>query len=136
MPVSPNKYSLKGGHITFVFFPAIIDGRPAVTYSDHNGTKNFFGAGVRVEKAGIGTLVTVTLEMTIDTGGTDFSVLLPGIELADAKSKQTFSTDGITTVFKGPDSIPRTVFETYEFVHMTGTAESVIIPQAVVAKSA
>lgn len=136
MPILPNKYTLKGGHITFVFFPAIIDGRPAVTYTDPKGTKNFFGAGVRVEKVGIGTLVTVTLEMTIDTGGTDFSVLIPNIELADAKSKQAFSTDGVTTVFKGPDSFPRTVLETYEFVHMAGTAESVLIPQTAAAKSA
>lgn len=107
-----------------------------MTYTDPKGTKNFFGTGVRVENIGIGTLVTVTLEMTIDTGGTDFSVLIPGIELADAKSKQAFSTDGVTTVFKGPDSIPRSPAQTYEFVAMTGTAESVIIPQTASAKSA
>jgi hypothetical protein len=107
-----------------------------LTYTDPKGTKSFFGAGVRVETVGIGTLVTVTLEMTIDTGGTDFSVLIPAIELADAKSKQAFSTDGVTTVFKGPDSIPRSPAESYEFIHMTGTAESVIIPQTATAKSA
>ena len=136
MPVPPNKYTLKGGHITFVYFPAIIDGRPAVTYTDHSGTKNFFGTAVRAENIGVGTLVTVTLVMTIDTGGTDFSVLIPGIELADAKSKQTFSTDGVTTVFKGPDSIPRSPAQTYEFLHMNGVAESVILPQSATAKSA
>lgn len=136
MPVSPNKYILKGGHITFAFSSGIIGGRPVVTYTDPKGTKNFFGAGVRVEKTGIGTLVTVTLDMTIDTGGTDFSVLLPDIELADTKSKQAFTTDGVTTVFKGPDSIPRSPAETYEFVHMTGTAELVLLKQSAEAKSA
>lgn len=137
MSVQPNKYTLKGGHITFVYFPAApIDRRPAVTYTDPKGTKSFFGTGVRVENVGIGTLVTVTLEMTIDTGGTDFSVLIPDIELADAKSKQAFSTDGITTVFKGPDSIPRSPVQTYEFVHMTGTAEWVPLPETAAAKSA
>lgn len=135
MPVSPNKYTLKGGHITFVYFTSLIN-RPAVTYTDPKGTKSFFGAGVRVEQVGIGTLVTVTLDMTIDTGGTDFSVLLPGIELADTKSKQTFSTDGITTVFKGPDSIPRSPAESYEFIHMTGTAELVPLRLAAEGKSA
>ncbi len=136
MPVAPDKYTLKSDHITFVYFPSFIAGRPSVTYTDTKGTKNFFGTGVRVETVAIGTLVTVTLEMSIDNGGTEFSVLIPGIQLADSKSKQAFNTEGITTAFKGPDSVPRNVLDTYEFVCMNGTAESVILPLAVTAKSA
>ncbi len=63
-------------------------------------------------------------------------MLIPGIQLADSKSKQAFNTEGITTAFKGPDSVPRNVLDTYEFVCMNGTAESVILPLAVTAKSA
>ena len=64
--------------------------------------------------------------MTIDTGGTEFSVLLPVIELADATKTQQFSTGGIGTHFKGPDSFPSSgVRETYDFIPMTGTARVV-----------
>jgi hypothetical protein len=90
-------------------------------------TKDFFGSAVRVLETGIGTLVTVTTHMTIDTGGTEFSVLLPVIELANATQTQTFSTDGIITHFKGPDSFPATgVRETYNFIPMKGTARFIL----------
>ena len=78
---------------------------------------------MRVSDVGIGTLVTVTTHMTIDTGGSEFSVLLPVIELPDATKSQNFSTDGIATHYKGPDSFPSTgVRETYNFIPMTGNA--------------
>jgi hypothetical protein len=129
MSVQPNAYTLKGGHITFVYFPAEpIDRRAEVIYTDAKETKTFIGTAIRVERVAIGTLVTVNVERTIDNGSTDFSVLLPDITLADAKNKVTFHTDGIVTKFKGPDSAGRGVIESYEFIPMTGTAESVVRP--------
>ncbi|HLJ89644.1 MAG TPA: hypothetical protein VKZ53_22735 [Candidatus Angelobacter sp.] len=136
MSVQPNQFTLKGNHVTFAFLPGNAGRRAAVTYTDPSGTKQFAGSAVRVENVAIGTLVTVSLELTIDTGGVEFSVLLPNIQLANASSHQAFTTDGIRTAFKGPNSIPHTVSETYEFIHMTGTAESVAVPQGAAAKSA
>jgi len=122
--VQPNEYTLKGGHITFTYLKNNFLGQPFASYNDGVQTKTFFGPAVRVLDAGIGTLVTVTTEMSIDTGGTEFSVLLPVIELADATKTQNFSTDGVITHYKGPDSFPATgVRETYEFIHMTGVAK-------------
>jgi hypothetical protein len=132
--VQPNEYTLKGGGLTFTYITSNFLGQPFVSYSDGGPIKDFFGSAVRVANVGIGTLVTVTTFMTIDTGGTEFSVLLPFIELADATKTQAFSTDGIATSFKGPDSFPLTgVRETYNFIPMTGTARSVkfLIPIAV-----
>lgn len=122
--VQPNAYVLKGGNITFTYVKNNFLGGPFVTYTEGTGpTRDFFGNAVRVLETGIGTLVTVTTHMTIDTGGTEFSVLLPVIELADTTKTQTFETDGIATHFKGPDSFPATgVRETYSFIPMTGTA--------------
>ncbi|MGC2698449.1 MAG: hypothetical protein WA738_21890, partial [Candidatus Angelobacter sp.] len=124
MPVvQPNEYTLKGGNITFTYVKSNFLGQPFASYNDGSGPKNFFGSAVRVLETGIGTLVTVTTHMTIDTGGTEFSVLLPVIELADASKTQSFSTDGIVTHYKGPDSFPSTgVRETYDFIPMTGNA--------------
>lgn len=135
--VQPNEYTLKGGNITFTYLRHNFLGQPFVTYTEGGQTKSFSGSAVRILEIGIGTLVTVTTHMTIDTGGTEFSVLLPVIELSDTGKSQAFSTDGISTQFKGPDSFPATgVRETYNFIPMSGTARfilSVLRPVAVAA---
>jgi hypothetical protein len=121
--VQPNEYTLTGGNIKFTYVKNNFLGQPFVSYTENGQTRDFFGTAVRVLETGIGTLVTVTTHMTIDTGGTEFSVLLPVIELADVSKTQNFATDGIITHFKGPDSFPVTgVRETYNFIPMNGTA--------------
>src|SRR5215470_6384190 len=102
-PVQPNQYVLKGGSITVTYTTSNFLGQPFLSYNDGTTTKDFFGSAIRVVDVGIGTLVTVTTHMTIDTGGTEFSVLLPAIQLADANKTQQFNTDGVITTFKGPE---------------------------------
>ena len=127
MAVTPNEYTLSGGGLTVTYITSNFLGQPFLSYTDGTGTKDFFGAAIRTVNVGIGTLVTVTTRMTIDTGGTEFSVLLPVIELPGIGKTQAFSTDGIITNFKGPDSFPLTgVRETYEFIPMSGTARRVL----------
>jgi hypothetical protein len=122
--VQPNEYTLSGGGITFTYASTSFLGHPFATFKDATQDLTFSGSAIRVVNVGIGTLVSVTTFMTIDTGATEFSVLLPYIELADATKTQAFSTDGIVTAFKGPDSFPLTgVRETYNFIPMTGTAK-------------
>lgn len=127
MAVTPNKYTLSGGGLTLTYITSNFLGQPFLSYTDGTGTKDFFGAAIRTADVGIGTLVTVTTRMTIDTGGAEFSVLLPLIELPAIGKTQAFSTDGIITNFKGPDSFPLTgVREGYEFVPMSGSATRVL----------
>jgi hypothetical protein len=135
--VQPNVYTLTGGNITFTYHKNNFLGGPFVTYTDPTGTKTFFGSAVRVLDVGIGTLVTVTTHMTIDAGGTEFSVLLPLIELPSPTATQNFQTDGVATRYAGPDSFPVTgVRETYDFIPMNGTARfQRIVPLATVAKA-
>lgn len=124
--IQPNEYTLSGGGITFTFIRSNFLGQPFACFNDGTQTKDYFGPAVRVLDVGIGTLVAVTTFMTIDTGGSEFSVLLPLIELADATKTQAFATDGIFTRFKGPDSFPLTgVRESYDFIPMEGTARVV-----------
>ena len=136
--VQPNEYTLKGGVITFTYTTSNFLGQPFATFTEGTGpTKAFFGNAIRTVNVGIGTLVTVTTFMTIDTGGTEFSVLLPFIELADASKTQAFSTDGIVTSFKGPDSFPLTgVRDTYDFIPMKGTAKFVKFPFPILVEKA
>ena len=121
--VQPNEYTLQGGNITVHYVTTNFLGQPFLSYSDGVLTREFFGSAIRVLNVGIGTLVSVTTFMTIDTGATEFSVLIPFIELADIGKSQAFTTDGIITAFKGPDSFPLTgVRESYDFIPMKGTA--------------
>lgn len=124
--VQPNEYILKGGNITVTYLMSNFLGQPFLSYTDGSGTKDFYGTSIRTVDTGIGTLVSVTTFMTIDSGAREFSLLIPYINLADATKTQDFSTDGIITTFKGPDSFPLTgVREFYDFIPMTGTARYV-----------
>jgi len=137
--VQPNEYTLQGGGLTFTYVKHNFLGQPFVSYTENGHTKTFSGSAVRILETGIGTLVTVTTHTSIDTGGTDFSALLPVIELPGIGTSQAFSTDGINTRFKGPDSFPATgVRETYDFIPMNGVARFIVTlfhPIAVTAKA-
>jgi hypothetical protein len=58
-----------------------INGKRHFTYQDLQQTLNFSGAEIRQADNEIGTLVSVTTRMTVDTGGTTFSILLPRINI-------------------------------------------------------
>jgi hypothetical protein len=90
--------------------------------------RHFTGSQIRRVNTEIGTLVSVTTQMTVDTGSTSFSVLIPAITLKSASDHEAFSTEGIVTNHTGPLSVPRTgVHETYQFIPMKGEASYVHI---------
>jgi hypothetical protein len=125
----PNEYKLKGGEIHVTYLTDGFHDVPSFAYDDGQLNKVFTGPEIRTLQTEIGTLVSVTTRLTIDTGSTEFSVLLPAIDLADSTKTQHFKTAGIITVHKGPDSFPRTgLLETYEVIHMHGTASIVEVP--------
>jgi hypothetical protein len=69
-------------------------------------TKTFTSAEVTTDNTDLGTLVSVPLVLTIDTGGSRFGVFLPTVELS-AGQTASVATVGITEAFSGPDSFPR-----------------------------
>lgn len=99
--VQPNEYTLTGGNITFTYVKHNFLGLPFVSYSDGTQTKTFYGTAVRVLETGFGTLVTVTTHMTIDAGGSEFSVLLPYIELENTTKHKPSPRMASTRTSKG-----------------------------------
>jgi hypothetical protein len=88
--------------------------------------RHFSGSQIRSVNTEIGTLVSVTTQMTVDTGSTSFSVLIPAITLTSLAAPQAFSTDAIITSHTGPNSVPSTgVHEKYQFIPMQGEASCV-----------
>jgi hypothetical protein len=101
LPISPtpNQYDLSGKHLHVTYSTTGTDGKPHFSYQDLQQTLSFTGDEIRSVETEIGTLVSVTIRMTVDTGGTTFSVLLPHVNIPGEQSVpiQTF---GITTLHK------------------------------------
>jgi len=65
--------------------------------------------------------------MSVDTGSTSFSVLIPAISLAAVGNHETFATEAIITTHTGPNSVPSTgVHETYQFIPLKGEASFIM----------
>ena len=93
--VQPNLWILQGGGIHISYSSA----GPNFFYQDATRTLDFTGQQVRVVQVpDLGTLVSVTIFLTVDSGSSTFTVLLPRVGLpAQPISSAPVSTDGITT---------------------------------------
>ena len=76
--VQPTNWHLHGGGIHVRYSTA----GPHLHYHDHIRVLDFTGAEIRVvDVPDVGTLVSVTIFLTIDSGSTTFTVLLPVVNL-------------------------------------------------------
>ena len=134
--VAPNLWSLSGGGIyvrywTFTLGPIRQgDEPPHFTYHDSHRTLSFHGNEIRsVDVPDLGTLVSVTLVLTVDTGSTTFTVLLPRVNIVSQgpSTSVPVSTEGIRTVHAGPLGPPfgHGQEEFYTLISLTGTATHV-----------
>jgi hypothetical protein len=96
---TPNLYQLSGKHLNITYSTSGIDGKPHFSYQDLQQTLNFRGDEIRSVETEVGTLVSVTIRMTVDTGGTTFSILLPHINIPGEQSVPV-QTVGITTLHR------------------------------------
>jgi hypothetical protein len=134
--VAPNLWSLSGNGIhvrywTFTLGPIRQgDEPPHFTYHDSFRTLSFHGNEIRsVDVPDLGTLVSVTLVLTVDTGSTTFTVLLPRVNIISEGpfTSVPVSTEGIRTVHAGPLGPPfgHGQEEFYTLISLTGTATHV-----------
>jgi hypothetical protein len=137
--IQPNRFVLQGGVVKVDYATTSFVGQPVLNLTVGTGpTRHFSGSQIRRLNTEIGTLVTVTTAMTVDTGSTSFSVLIPAITLTGISDHVTFTTEAITTSHTGPNSFPATgVHETYQFIPMKGEAHFVpTVLEPVIATSA
>jgi hypothetical protein len=139
--IQPNRYVLhsQDGKTKVDYETSGFIGQPTLNLTQGPGPiRHFSGSQIRRANTEIGTLVSVTTHMTIDTGSTSFSVLIPAITLSSASDQRAFSTEAIVTNHTGPNSIPSTgVHETYQFIPMKGEASLVLeVLQPAAAKGA
>jgi len=127
--LQPNTYHLHNadGTLKVDYETSSFIGQPTLNLtqgpSHTTPIRHFSGSQIRAVSTEIGTLVSVTTRMTIDSGSTSFSFLLPAISLANISDRQTFDTEAIVTTHSGPIPVPAAgVHERYQFIPLTGEA--------------
>ena len=100
--VTSNRYDLHGDNITVTYGTSGADGKPYLNYSDSNLSRLFKGDEIRViQETDLGTIVSVSIRMTIDAGSTSFTVLIPRVKMTNGQSASTnIVTVGITTLHR------------------------------------
>jgi len=128
--ITPNRFVLQSndGKTKVDYETSSFIGQPTLNLAQGPGPiRHFSGSQIRALHTEIGTLVSVTTQMTIDTGSTSFSVLIPAITLAAIGDHKSFASEAIVTTHTGPNSVPSTgVHETYHFIPMKGEANFVL----------
>src|ERR1700686_226513 len=81
-PVTPNHYQLQGDHLHVTYSTTSFGGKPQLSYQDASQSLNFTGDQIRKAPTEIGTLVTVTIHLPVDSGSTSFTLLVPAVNLA------------------------------------------------------
>jgi hypothetical protein len=125
--VAPNMYQLTGGHLLVTYTTTSINGQPHFTYHDGSQTMSFIGNEIRQTKTEIGTLVSVTIRMTVDSGSTAFTLMVPSVNLAGSSTQAEIHTYGITTVhrFSVVPAANQGQTEIYTTTELSGTASVV-----------
>ena len=126
----PNRYTLhsQDGKTKVDFETSGLLGQPTLNLTQGAGPiRHFAGSQIRTLNSEVGTLVTVTTQMTLDTGSTSVSVLIPAISLNGIADNEKFSTEAIVTSHSGPIAVPAAgVHEKYQFLAMQGNASFVL----------
>ena len=122
----PNLFQVHGAQLHITYSTTSIDGKPRFVYQDAFQTLTFEGDQIRTVATEIGTLVTVTIRMTIDSGSTSFTLLVPTVHLT-SMNHATLHTEGITTIhrFSIVPAFNQGQTELYTVTPLIGTASFV-----------
>jgi hypothetical protein len=119
----PNVYELHGDNLKITYTTTSFTGKPFLDYDDGSKIRSFSGDEIRTIGTEIGTLVSVTIRKTVDSGSTTFTVLIPKINL-DSTSQTYLQTEAIITRHKFSINPNLNVgqLDSYKFTLMRGTA--------------
>lgn len=107
-------YSARG---PFIDQPGL---QPTFTYQDQEQNLTFSGEQLRIQQSEIGTLVSVSLKISVDAGATILTLLLPTITMGEVAA-QSFETYAVVTQTFG--ILPRVgARQVYNVLQLNGTA--------------
>ena len=122
---TPNVYHLHGHGLSVGYSTGEGGSMHSFEYQDAHQYQVFRDDQIDTTQSPIGTLVTVTLRLTVDSGSTSFTLLVPNVNLSGPGVPVQITTEGITTVhrFSIAPSLLRGQLELYTFTTLRGTAE-------------
>ncbi len=123
---TPNFYQLHGHHLNVTYSTSGLGGKPSFEYQDAQQTLSFQGDAIHTVEAEMGTLVSVTIHKTIDTGSTSFTLLVPRVNLTGPNQQVHITTEGITTIHRFSVLQVRGQTQLYRATQLTGIAETVV----------
>lgn len=134
--VQPNLYQLRSGHLHVSYLthsglatPQFPQGPPHFTYQDASQTLSFSGSDVEVVQTELGQIVSVRIRLTVDSGSTTFSVLVPRVNLVPGQPAPVH-TEGITAIHRLSlvPGLNHGQQDQYSVTPLHGTASDVIVP--------
>lgn len=120
---SPTLYDVSGEGLHITYATGAADGVPHLHLSDSDGERDFSGPEIRTVASGdVGTLVSVTIVRTIDSGSTSLTLVVPPVVLEDAAAPVTLV--GVTTHhrFSVVPMFNRGQIDSYSTIPLSGTA--------------
>jgi hypothetical protein len=134
--VSPNHYDLSGGGLTISYFPEGLGpigpaGATYLVYQDGHQSLSFTKDELRIaDVPDVGTLISVTIQETIDIGFTSFTLIVPIMRLPKGIGASAhIATNGITTTHRIlAAAIGHAQTETYVVTPLRGTASRGMLP--------
>jgi len=139
--VQPNHYQLSGGHhhgghLTVSYTthsgpatPQFPQGPPRFTYQDATQSLSFSGKDIEIVETQLGQVVTVRIHLTVDSGSTTFSLLVPRVNLVPGQPAP-IHTEGITAIHRlslAP-GLNHGQLDQYSVTPLHGTASDIIVP--------
>ena len=124
--MSANKFILKHHQIEVDYTIGLTPGLVALTYKDGPEVKSFKTNEITTDQTSEGSLVSVLLARSVDTGGERFGFFLPQLDVPKDQTAD-FCTSGVYEKFGGPDSFPH-LPPSWHCIDMRGTAQTVIVP--------
>jgi hypothetical protein len=123
----PNLYHLTGHHLNITYSTTSLDGQPTLTYQDAHEAKSFRGSEIRSMECDLGTLVSVTIRMTVDMGSTTISIFIPRMQI-DQGTTAAVHTYCVTTLhsLSIAPQLSRGQLDTYDLTNLHGTAQFVL----------
>jgi hypothetical protein len=98
--ITPTLYHVHGSHLNVSYALSGIDGKPHFSYQDAHRALQFSGDQIRTVETEIGIIATVTLQLTVDSGSTTFSLLVPNVNLNENHKSAHITTEGITSIHR------------------------------------
>jgi hypothetical protein len=122
--MQPNHFSLSGRGVTVTLVTGGITGQPILTYQDSHQATNFTGEELTIEDTALGRLVSATIVKSVDAGYTEFSVVIPNINLIGGQHH--VDTIAITSTHRTTIAgIGHGQLSSYHVIHLHGTASQV-----------